>query len=213
MSRRSRDPVVERSRRLSWLLRHGAPEQQLVLDPAGFAPVTAVLRHLHLSEQELQEVVAQNDKARFELRGDRIRACQGHSLGSGVAIAALEASWAPFTEPMIVWHGTGIAAVDGIAAEGIIPAGRTHVHLAASFASVVGKRSGTPVMLGVSCPALAAAGVALFRSPNGVVLARHVPVACITELVPMSAAARQAAPRLRALLRLVPDAPSDPAGC
>ena len=76
------------SKRLSWLLRHGAETVGLQLLPGGFLPVRDVLATPNLrrySEQDFIRVVDQNDKQRFSLREDDevgllIRANQGHSL-------------------------------------------------------------------------------------------------------------------------------------
>jgi putative RNA 2'-phosphotransferase len=88
--------TVALSKKLSWLLRHAAAEQGLEIDDAGWASVGAVLRQTEMTRAELDTVVSQNDKSRFELdeAGVRIRASQGHSrAASGVSPEALEASW------------------------------------------------------------------------------------------------------------------------
>src|SRR5271169_6863737 len=68
------------SKKLSWLLRHGAGEAGLEMDAAGWAEVEDVRRILHMGRDALAAAVEDNTKARLELRGSRIRACQGHSL-------------------------------------------------------------------------------------------------------------------------------------
>ena len=192
------------SRKLSWLLRHGAGEANVAMDPAGWVAIDEVLRALGLTRDALMAAVEDNDKKRIEIRGDRIRACQGHSLaGMPVTHEALEASWAAYDGDGPVWHGTRIAAIAGIAREGILAGERTHVHLAAAIDSVVGKRSAVDVMLEVSPARLGERGIGLFQSPNGVLLARHVPAACIVGMTPMIDKARRRAAELGALLGLV----------
>jgi putative RNA 2'-phosphotransferase len=191
------------SHQLSWLLRHGANEAGLDMDVAGWAEIADVLRVLRMSRATLEQAVRENDKARYEVRGSRIRACQGHSLaGMPVTPEALEASWDRRAEDGPVWHGTRIAAVAGIAREGILAGERTHVHLADAIDSTVGKRANVDVMLEVSPARLAAAGIGLFVSPNGVILARWVPPAAIVGLRSMTDRAEQKAEALRALLGL-----------
>jgi putative RNA 2'-phosphotransferase len=191
------------SKRLSWLLRHGATETGLEMDAAGWADVEDVRRALHMSRDALEAAVRDNSKSRLELRGKRIRACQGHSLaGMPVTREALEASWERVEDDAPVWHGTRVAALDGIAREGILAGERTHVHLAEAVDSTVGKRSAVDVMIEVSPARLRAQGIDLHRSPNGVILARHVPAACIVGLLPMAERARQKEGHLRALFGL-----------
>lgn len=195
--------IVQKSKKLSWLLRHGAPSVGLPMDAAGWAPIVDVMRFTALTRADLDEVVRDNTKARFEVDGDRIRATQGHSIAGGaVSIDALEASWDRYEGAGPLWHGTHADAVVGIARDGIQPVSRTHVHLAASTDSHVGKRANVSVLLEVSAPRLRDAGLAIFRSPNGVLLTRHVPVPCIVGLTAATAAGRQRAPALRGLLGL-----------
>jgi putative RNA 2'-phosphotransferase len=188
------------SKKLSWLLRHGAEEAGLPMDAAGWAEVDDVRRVLHMSRAALEAAVDNNTKQRLELRGTRIRASQGHSLaGMPVTVEALEDSWALHEDDASVFHGTRIAALVGIAREGILPGERTHVHLAEATDSAVGKRSAVDVMLEVSPAALRGVGASLYRSPNGVILARRVPVAAIVGLLPQIDRARRKEPELRAL--------------
>jgi putative RNA 2'-phosphotransferase len=196
-------------KQLAWLLRHGAGEAGVRMDAAGWVDVEEVLRASRLTRADLEAVVATNTKSRLELRGDRVRACQGHSLaGVPVTLEALEASWAPHVGDAVVWHGTSMSALEGIAREGILPIQRTHVHLAEALDSRAGKRAGVDVMLAVSPQRLRAAGLGLFRSPNGVLLARHVPTACVVGLRPMTERARRRRAELAAVLG-VADVPGD----
>lgn len=174
-----RQAIVSSSKRVSWLLRHGAPEQGIPMDAAGWVAVADVLRALRMSEAQLDAVVGQNDKLRFERQGERIRACQGHSA-AGLSLEALEASWAPFEGAGPVFHGTSVDAALSIAREGVSAQARSHVHLAPSRQSKVGKRWNVDVLLVVAPERVRAHGLALFESPNGVILARRIPADCVT---------------------------------
>ncbi len=169
------------SKRLSWLLRHGASEVGLTMDPAGWAPVEEVLRHARVSRVELERIVREDDKGRLQLDGERVRACQGHSLaGVPVTLEALEASWERVVDRVEpVFHGTRAEVVPLARREGLRAMDRTHVHLAGARRDKVGKRASVQVLVPVCPVRLAAAGIALFRSPNGVFLAREVPPECL----------------------------------
>ncbi len=196
--------LVKDSKRVSWLLRHGAPERSIPIDPAGWVAVADVLRELRLSEQRLAEVVAQNDKARFERSGDRIRACQGHS-GAAVTPDALEASWAQHVGDGPIFHGTSVEAAFSIAREGIRPQARSHVHLAPSTQSKVGKRWACELLLEVDAARVRARGHTLWTSANGVVLARFIPADCVTGVRGLVAKAEPRLPGVRAAFGLAPD--------
>lgn len=169
------------SHRLSWLLRHGANKTRLPMDAAGWAPVDAVCRTLNLDRALLEVVVRTNNKRRLELCDDRVRASQGHSIdGCPVTVEALEASWRRLDpDHPTVWHGTRAALEPTLRTDGIAPMGRTHVHLAASPESRVGKRANVGVLIAVEPACLARHGLGLFESPNGVILARRVPPDCL----------------------------------
>ncbi|MBX2800568.1 MAG: RNA 2'-phosphotransferase [Myxococcales bacterium] len=173
------------SRRLAWLLRHGAIESDLAMDEAGWADLTAVCDAAGLERSIVLEVVERNDKKRFEVRGQRIRATQGHSLrGTPVTRTALEASWTQVADRrQPLFHGTRRHSLGTIAVQGLRAMERSHVHLADSPDARVGKRAGVDLLLEVDPARLAAAGLQLFVSPNGVWLTRRVPQSCICDVI------------------------------
>ncbi|NOT27869.1 MAG: RNA 2'-phosphotransferase [Acidobacteria bacterium] len=188
------------SKYLSWLLRHGARRQGLAIDEAGWVNISDLLEFAEMSRGELESVMSADQKQRLQLQGKRIRACQGHSLDSGVSREALEASWCAFQADGAIWHGTHTTALELIAHEGLLPGTRTHVHCALTQGSNIGKRAGVDVLLEISTSRLRAAGIDMFVAPNGVVLVRHVPKKAIVGLVPMNSAARRCQADLRTVL-------------
>ena len=172
------------SKRLSWRLRHGAGTERLEMDSAGLVLTKELLAKLRLSEDELEVVVRENNKSRFELSGPQIRATQGHSLeGMPVTQDALEASWDVYQAAHdSIWHATQQRHIEPILEQGILRGDRTHVHLASALDSRVGKRSNAPIHVEVSVRALRAAGGEVFVSSNGVVLTRYVPPSSIVKV-------------------------------
>lgn len=190
--------IIRQSKKLSWLLRHGADEAGITMDAAGWVSVDEVCRYARLSRTQLERVVAENNKRRLQVVGDRIRCCQGHSTeGTPVTQEALEATWARWTKPGPLVHGTSIRAAWSILEEGIHPMRRTHVHLAETATSRVGKRANVAVHLLVDPGRLDG----VWRSPNGVILARSVPPEAIVDVEPVSQKARRALADLRSRLR------------
>lgn len=190
--------LVNKSKKLSWLLRHGAHETKLPMDEAGWAPIPEVLRHLRMSRDQLDEVVRTNNKSRLQVDGTRIRCSQGHSIdGTPVTQSALELSWARVVDRQDpLFHGTSLEALPSIESEGLLPMNRTHVHLAGARDAHVGKRANVSVLLVIAPRILEEHGVGLFESPNGVLLARSVPPGCITAIEPKSKRARQVLRRI-----------------
>jgi putative RNA 2'-phosphotransferase len=191
--------LARKSKKLSWLLRHGAREMGLAMDSAGFALIGEVLRMTGLSREELDEVVAENNKSRYEVRGKQVRAVQGHSLeGTPVTLDGLEGSWEEVLGDAPLYHGTSVAAARAIlSGEGIHSAARTHVHLAAAVDSTVGKRAGVDVLLVISPARLRALGLRVFRAPNGVLLARAIPATTIVDVLACNGPGRSALVELR----------------
>lgn len=137
----------------------------------GWALIDDVVRLLVMDRTALDQAVEDNDKQRLQVDGERIRACQGHSLaGMPVTREALENSWERVYPDHVLWHGTNAAALDGIRLHGLLPGRRTHVHLAPSKDSHLGRRSAVDVLLAVD-----SGNLRVFRAPNGVLLTREVP--------------------------------------
>ncbi|MFP2909144.1 RNA 2'-phosphotransferase [Pyxidicoccus sp. 3LFB2] len=193
------EALARKSKKLSWLLRHGARETGLAMDAAGFAPIIEVLRMTGLSREELDAVVAENNKSRFEVRGTQVRAVQGHSLeGTPVTLDGLERSWDEVSEDAPLYHGTSVAAARAIlSGEGVHSAARSHVHLAAAVDAKVGKRAGVDVLLVISPVRLRASGLRIFRAPNGVLLARAIPAAVIVDVLACNGAGGSALAELK----------------
>ena len=199
---KSKTSDIAASKKLSWLLRHGAREAGVALDAEGWASLDDVLRTLALREETVLRVVASNEKKRFELDAltRRLRASLGHSEGV-VESENIESTWARFEGQALLFHGTQRAHLAQIAKEGLIAMSRTHVHLAASKDAVVGKRANVDVLLAIDPAKVRAAGEALFVSPNGVILARRIPAAAIVGLDAMTRASRAEEATLRALFQ------------
>ena len=168
---------VKLSKTLSYWLRHNARAGGLALDEQGWADTDTVLRALRSKElpsslPALRAVVACNDKQRFELSADgqRIRACQGHSVAIGQI-------WPRASPPEFLYHGTVAEALPGIRAEGLKPMRRHHVHLSPDIESArrVGSRRGSPLILTVRAGDMEGCGHRFFLAGNGVWLTDHVP--------------------------------------
>ena len=166
------------SKFLSLVLRHNPGAAGVVLDSTGWVAVGELLAGCAragkpMTREQLDHVVANNDKKRFEFSADglRIRASQGHSL-------EVELEYESQTPPDLLFHGTASRFVDSIRASGLLKQARHHVHLSAEMATAtqVGARHGKPVVLSIRAGAMHRAGHAFFRSTNGVWLVDSVPL-------------------------------------
>jgi len=178
--------AVRISKFLSLVLRHQPEKIGLGLDPSGWASVGQLIEASRRSGfeftlEELQNVVAGNDKKRFSLSEDglRIRANQGHSI-------EVELGYSPTAPPEILFHGTAERFLASIKQQGLIKGKRHHVHLSAEVdtAIKVGQRHGKPVVMRIEAGLMHRDGFVFYLSANGVWLTEHVPVQYLTVTAP-----------------------------
>ncbi|GHE03751.1 RNA 2'-phosphotransferase [Streptomyces alanosinicus] len=167
--------TVKVSKYLSKHLRHQPERIGLALDPGGWVEIdtliaAAAAHGFRITREELDHVVATNDKQRFAIEGSRIRASQGHSIEVDLGLP-------PATPPPYLYHGTVAGNLDAIRADGLKPMNRHAVHLSADreTATRVGARRGRPVVLTVDAGAMHRDGHVFHISANGVWLTQAVP--------------------------------------
>ncbi|MEV0243621.1 RNA 2'-phosphotransferase [Streptomyces sp. NPDC050674] len=167
--------TVKVSKYLSKHLRHQPERIGLTLDESGWVDIdtliaAAAAHGFRFTRDELDHVVATNDKRRFAVEGSRIRASQGHSVEVDLGLA-------PTAPPAYLYHGTVARALEAIRAEGLRPMNRHAVHLSSDreTATRVGARRGRPVVLAVDAGAMHRDGHVFHLSANGVWLTEAVP--------------------------------------
>jgi putative RNA 2'-phosphotransferase len=169
--------LTNKSKFLSYVLRHAPGSIGLTLDDNGWASVDDLLAKCAelgngIDRRTLHEIVGTSPKQRFTLSddGSRVRAAQGHSVEVDLALQPIE-------PPALLFHGTATRFLDGIRAEGLKPGSRQHVHLSPDEATAiaVGQRHGKPVVLRVAAGAMHREGHEFFLAENGVWLTAHVP--------------------------------------
>jgi putative RNA 2'-phosphotransferase len=167
--------TVKVSKYLSKHLRHQPERIGLTLDEGGWVEIDTLIaaagaHGFRFTREELDHVVAANDKQRFAIEGTRIRASQGHSIDVDLGLP-------PATPPPYLYHGTVAGSLDAIRAEGLRPMNRHDVHLSPDreTAMRVGARRGRPLVLSVDSGAMHHDGHVFHVSANGVWLTKAVP--------------------------------------
>lgn len=170
------------SKFISLVLRHKPEEIGLALDANGWANVAELIKKANnhkftFSLEDLQRVVAENDKKRFSFSedGKKIRANQGHSIEVDLALEAA-------VPPAVLYHGTATRFLGLIMHEGLKPMQRHDVHMTESRDTAVatGRRHGSPIVLQIDAARMALDGIEFRRSDNGVWLTPHVDPMYIT---------------------------------
>ena len=148
---------------LSYLLRHAPQEAGLDMDSHGWVT---------------------DDKGRFRFSedGQRIKACQGHS------IPWVHPELELLPPPQFLYHGTTTAAMEKILESGEIKKMSRHaVHLQAdarkAWQSAARWKGKIPVVLKIDAAALAETGLEFGKSENGVWCCEAVPVGYIVERI------------------------------
>jgi len=170
--------IKQTSKFLSLLLRHKPETIGLKLDKNGWAEIDELIeksKNITLTRALIESVVEQDDKQRFIIEGNRIRANQGHSIAIDLALNAV-------TPPEVLYHGTATRFLDSIMQTGLSKQKRQHVHLSkeTETATRVGMRHGKVVILEVDSKRMHEEGYLFYLSENGVWLTDVVPKAFLS---------------------------------
>lgn len=160
---------VEKSKELAFLLRHDTDYEWE--GTHGWRKVEDLILNHDFDLAEIQDIVATDNKNRYELSEDKtmIRARQGHSIPVDVDLTETE-------PPDYLYHGTATRFEDSIRKNGIKKMTRQYVHLSADFdtAIKVGQRHGKPVVIAIDTKRMNEDGIKFYLSSNGVWLTDFV---------------------------------------
>jgi putative RNA 2'-phosphotransferase len=173
--------LVKLSKFLALILRHQPERFALKLDDEGWASLSEVMEILKglpnfrwATRADVMAVVeggAGDDKRRFQVEENRIRACYGHSMAHPIR-------YEPVIPPTILYHGTSPNAIEAIRCEGLRPMERQYVHLSTDPTTAVqvgARHTERPVVLSVRAGDAHAAGIVFYQADEAVYLAKHVP--------------------------------------
>ncbi|KAF5277912.1 hypothetical protein FQA39_LY06064 [Lamprigera yunnana] len=166
------------SKRLSWLLRHGALKQGLNLSSEGFVSLASVLRCRGFESvcvADIERIVKFSDKQRFTLRrtenGLEIRANQGHSLTNITNLELTPIINVDQVENVI--HGTYFKFWASIKEEGLFRGERNHIHFSEYLPNdnnITGIRRSAEIYIYINLHKSFSDGLLFFKSCNNVIL-------------------------------------------
>lgn len=169
------DNLTYHSKRLAYLLRHSKLPNHI-----GWIKVDVVQNELGVSLLDIQKIVHEDTKGRFEFSEDKssVRALYGHSIDVNLGLE-------PTTPPPVLYHGTAEKYIDSIMKEGLRPRKRNFVHLSETIdmAMQVGARHGKPIVLAIDTEAMISVGNKFYKAQNGVwltgdILPKFLKVVC-----------------------------------
>lgn len=174
--------LKEKSKFVSYVLRHKPEAIGLTLDKEGWASVSDLLQangKTQLTLEELRQIVAEDEKGRYSFSADgtKIRANQGHST------TQVRLTFERAVPPPVLYHGTSLDNLQRVQKMGLLPMKRHYVHLSADISTatdVAGRRKGEIQVLKIDTGAMLKDGFKFFISENKVWLAEQVPAKYIT---------------------------------
>lgn len=154
---------------MSYWLRHRPDNIGIELDKNGWTDVKMFSEKSGISLQDIEAVVKTCQKQRYTLRGNFIRANQGHSV-------KVKLDFKEVTPPKYLYHGTVEQFIPSILKDGLKPMNRHHVHLSKDIetAQNVGGRRGKAVILRINTAYMLMDGIKFYISENGVYLVDSV---------------------------------------
>ncbi|MCK4385272.1 MAG: RNA 2'-phosphotransferase [candidate division Zixibacteria bacterium] len=160
---------------MSFVLRHKPENFGLKLDPFGFVNTEDLLlmlqnRYGNVRLSDIERVVKNCPKGRFEIRGEKIRARYGHSI-------EVKLDTPPSEPPEYLYHGTSPAMKNTILGAGLKSMKRRYVHLSKSKEEafqVGGRKSKNPMVFTIKAKEALKNGIK-FYDMGIVVLTEFVP--------------------------------------
>jgi len=162
------------SKYVSYLLRHN-PED-LEMDKKGFVELDDLIskarrRFPTMDKKLLMKIAEKNERKRFEIVGNKIRALYGHTIPVHMYLEEDK-------QTARLYHGTTPQAAKEILEKDLQPMRRRWVHLSPTeeIAQEVGKRrTNNPVILVINASEARRHGIRFFRATDKVYLCKYVP--------------------------------------
>lgn len=184
MKRRGMEEYLVRlSKTIAHALRHQPGDYGLHLDAEGWVSIDELLNALRrhrsawrqVSIADIEKIMVESEKQRFEIQGNKIRAFYGHSIVEKIKKQ-------PAIPPEYLYHGTTAQAANAIRREGLRSMKRQYVHLSTDERTarlVALRRTAQPVILRVASLEAYHQGIHFYPGNEDIWLADPIPPAFI----------------------------------
>lgn len=160
---------------ISGALRHFPDDLGLAISPKGWVDLNllaAVMqeRYRWATKKRLIALVESDEKGRYEIRNDRIRARYGHSIDVNL-------DYPDNTHP-VLYYGASPEEADIMLEQGIKPVRQRYVHLSPSREKaweVASIHTENPIIMEIDAYAAQRDGIIMMQATNEIVLSEEIP--------------------------------------
>ncbi len=179
-----KDKVERLGRFISGVLRHFPDKFDLQMDENGwvnFESLVRVVRRRYrwANKWVVKALIYSDEKKRYELKDDRIRARYGHSVD-------VKLEDMPEADEDVLYYGTSEEEAQRLLEIGIKPVNQTFVHLSTTMEKseeVARLRTDAPIILVVDAKKLREKGYRIVKANDLIALVEFVPADCIIDNV------------------------------
>ena len=179
------------SKLMSLILRHTPSKFNIALSRDGFVAISELVAKIQqktnlswVTEKHIRAVAELDQKGRFEIKGDLIRARYGHSKSLNIEIEYEEV---PLNKlPSVLYHGTVESNLPSILKFGLVPMRRKFVHLTSTVEDALTvayrhkKGDDKVVLLKIDTKKLLSLGYRILRASEKIFLVAKVPSEAIS---------------------------------
>lgn len=169
------------SKRLTYILRHGALKHNCIIDSSGYIKVSDILllkQFEGITLSDITSIVTNDKKSRFSLiikdGVNYIRANQGHSFEINKLINQYELL-EEIIEPIVpCFHGTYNTCIDSIQKNGLNIMSRGYIHFTNNLHAKSGIRYDVNVLVYINMEKAMKDGIKFYKSSNNVILSNGI---------------------------------------
>jgi putative RNA 2'-phosphotransferase len=183
----SKEKVERLGKFVSGVLRHFPQKFGLEIDENGWVSFEDLARlvsrkYKWANRWVLKALIYSDEKKRYEIRGDRIRARYGHSID-------VKLNDMPEAQEDTLYYGTSEEEANRMMEIGIKPVNQAYVHLSTTIEKsleVASLRTRNPIIFEIDAKRARADGIRILKANDSIALAKEIPSKYIKKMIQYS---------------------------
>lgn len=179
----NRERVEKLGKFVSGVLRHFPKKFEIEIDENGWVSFEALAKlvsrkYRWANKWVLKALIYSDEKKRYELRGDKIRARYGHSID-------VKLSDMPEAKEDVLYYGTSEEEASRMLEIGIKPVNQAFVHLSTSIEKsleVASLRTKKPIVFEIDAKKAREEGIRILKANESIALAKEIPAKYIKKV-------------------------------